>query len=303
MTAIKNLLNVCAALTVIVSLAQLFPGKIHLFQLLEAFQLQTLIGAMLLLVISAWFKRLIPAVVFIVASISVGIDTWPYVFNTEEGVSTESGLSLVHANVWHHNEEYDELIPQLLAPEPDVILIQELSDEWAESMSATFSEFPYRVLIPHPECCYGIGLFSKLPIQRSDTVDVSDTPALRVTIESKNGPIDIFYLHTRPPAFPDETEERNQQLRQVEEWTHWSVSPWILVGDLNVVPWSEPFKMFLESSGGVDARKGAFPTFPSSPFPLIPIDHLVHSDRLVSNHFETIDLAGSDHRGIVVRFD
>lgn len=300
----KTIVRFCAALTALVSLAQLFPGEIHLFQLLEAFQLPTLIGSLFLLVLSLILKRKIPAFIFLMSALAHAYECYPYYW--PNGIAEErSGheFAVVHANLWHHNPQHREVSKALLNLNADVILVQELSYDWADHLNQELIEFEYRVLISHPKCCYGIGLYSRLPILKCDTLDLENTPVLVATIDGPTHPIDLVYIHTRPPAFPDETAERDRQLESAATIISELENPWILAGDLNVVPWAESFKYLLLESDAVDSRLGAKLTFPAKPFPLIPIDHLIHDRRLQDHGMQTFGIPGSDHLGIRVQFD
>ena len=304
MKSTRAVINICAALTAMVSLVQLFPGEIHLFQLLEAFQLQTLIGSLLLLVVSLVLKQKIPACIFLLSALAHAYECDPYYWpNGNVDASKKANLTVVHANVWHHNRQYKEVCKALLNLDADVILVQELSYEWADHLNQELIEFEHRVIIPHPECCYGIGLYSRWPILNCDTLYLENAPALVATIDGIPDPVDLVYIHTRPPAFPDETTERDRQLQSAAEIITNLKNPWILAGDLNVVPWAESFKSLLVESGAIDSRRGAKLTFPAKPFPLIPIDHLIHDRRLQDHGMQTFGIPGSDHLGIRVQFD
>ena len=80
--------------------------------------------------------------------------------------------------------------------------------------------------------------------------------------------------------------------------------PKVLLGDLNVTPWSPYFQDLVEGSGLRDVRVGSglWTTWPM-PLPSflrIPIDHCLTSDDVAVREFTTVGGTGSDHRAILV---
>ncbi|MEE8238524.1 MAG: endonuclease/exonuclease/phosphatase family protein, partial [Nitrososphaerales archaeon] len=81
--------------------------------------------------------------------------------------------------------------------------------------------------------------------------------------------------------------------------------PILLLGDLNITPWSPIFKDFLRSTGLRDSREG-FGLQPSWPtwFPpaWIPIDHVLVSSNVTVYDRKIERDIGSDHYPVIVDF-
>ncbi|MFT4525180.1 MAG: endonuclease/exonuclease/phosphatase (EEP) superfamily protein YafD [Granulosicoccus sp.] len=292
----------CAIGILPVLFVQLFPSDITLFQLLESFLIQTLIGGILLFAFAVWTKEKLSAISFGTVAIIILIKAFPYYWPFGMGWNGEPDLTIGHYNLWHHNEDPSAAIQAISDQNADIIGIQELNSAWLDELSILDKTHPYSFTVPHDTCCYGIGLYSKYPITIQDQIDLEKTPALEVEVEVNGRSVKLLYLHARPPAFPDQSQSRNKQLEAMGERAKKAKSNWILFGDFNIVPWSIDYQNMVKESGGEDSRKGFQATFPADYISLIPIDHVVHSMDMECTGFQSYKLEGSDHKGIVAGF-
>lgn len=207
-------------------------------------------------------------------------------------------------NFYHYNPTPSEALKTVFEDGPDVFTIQEYSAEFAKEASENLtSTYPYNVTNPWDGCCYGIGVFSKFPIVESETLQIGRTPVIRALIDVNGKLVRVISLHTRPPAFPDETKIRNEQLMAVAEMASSETHSCIVLGDFNIVPWDNVFKEFLRKGNLTAAHDGLQLTYPMDlGFPLIPIDHITYSGNLVPTSCETVTIPGSDHRGLIAGF-
>jgi endonuclease/exonuclease/phosphatase (EEP) superfamily protein YafD len=79
----------------------------------------------------------------------------------------------------------------------------------------------------------------------------------------------------------------------------------MVLGDLNLSPWSPYFGDLLSSAGLRDSREGfgiqaSWPT--AVPLLRVPIDHVLYSPEVVINHRQIGPDVGSDHLPVVVDF-
>lgn len=247
-------------------------------------------------------REKVTAISFSVVVIAILLKAFPYYWPFAMASTGEPDLTIGHYNLWHHNEDPSKAIEFIEAQNADVIGIQELNEDWLDELAVLDKTYPFSFVIPEDTCCYGIGIYSKFPITFQDRIDIDSTPELEVEININGQRVKLLYMHTRPPAFPDQSQSRNKQLRVMGERAKRAHSNWILFGDFNIVPWANEYRDLLESSGGSDARRGFHATFPADFVPLIPIDHVVHSSDLECTDFQSVNLCGSDHKGIYARF-
>ena len=207
-------------------------------------------------------------------------------------------------NVYHNNPSPETAISELKRLNFDVFTIQELNSDWKPIIDSIFQEtYPYRIEESWNNCCYGIGLYSKFPIAHGSIFKTESTPAIKATINIGGKVVRVVSFHTKPPVFPNETEERNQQMRTVAKIASEITGPLIVLGDLNIVPWDSEFKSFLKAGNLKAVRDGFQATYPMYfGVPLIPIDHITYSNGLIPTSCEVIKILGSDHKGMVATF-
>ena len=297
---LRWLIRLCAIGILPVLFVQLFPWHITSLQILQSFLIQTLIGALVLLVIAGLLKERLSSLSFIIVAGIILVKAFPYFWPFGMGWSGDPDLTIGHYNLWHHNENPEGAIQQIVDQNSDIIGIQELNASWLSELEVLDRSHPYSFTVPHDTCCYGIGLYSRYPITFQDNIDIDSTPELEVEVLVNGRKVKLLYMHTRPPAFPDRSASRNKQLKVMGERAARSSASWVLFGDFNIVPWAFHYRNMVERTGGKDARRGFHPTFPIDYVTLVPIDHFVHSQDMSCTGFHSFPLKGSDHKGIYI---
>jgi endonuclease/exonuclease/phosphatase (EEP) superfamily protein YafD len=115
-------------------------------------------------------------------------------------------------------------------------------------------------------------------------------------------PITVVATHPFPPVRSAVAVERNRQLAAIADFTASETGEVVVVGDLNVSPWSPYFQDLLRDGKLRDSRRGfdLQPTWPTFCPPLMtPIDHVLTSGGLAVSGRRTGPNIGSDHRPIV----
>ncbi len=112
----------------------------------------------------------------------------------------------------------------------------------------------------------------------------------------------IFAVHTTWPMAPASAGRRNQQLELLAERARPVTLPLVVMGDMNITPFSPYFQQLLTDGGLRSAAEGfgwqaSWPSF----FPLagIQIDHALVNSRVAVEHFTRGAATGSDHLPIV----
>jgi len=106
-----------------------------------------------------------------------------------------------------------------------------------------------------------------------------------------------------PPVSAAHAACRSGQLADLAAVCASAAKPLVVVGDLNMTPWSPYFGRLLREGGLRDGRAGhgLRPTWPAFFRPLlIPIDHCLVSGEVGVDGFETGPALRSDHRPIIV---
>jgi endonuclease/exonuclease/phosphatase (EEP) superfamily protein YafD len=85
---------------------------------------------------------------------------------------------------------------------PEIVLLQESNDTWADALIAGLPGFPHhRFTPPHGWPAGGMGVMSRYPIVGIDELPSVNGPffAWRVVIDTPEGRVQILNLHLRPP--------------------------------------------------------------------------------------------------------
>jgi endonuclease/exonuclease/phosphatase (EEP) superfamily protein YafD len=154
---------------------------------------------------------------------------------------------------------------------------------------------------------FGIGLYSRLPFTQSQIVYIgeAEVPSVVAEIETTLGKCTLLATHPLPPAGGAYSRWRNDQLAELPNYIRRATSPVLLLGDLNVSPWSSHFRRLLRESGLKDSSqgRGVQPTWPTyNPLLLIPIDHCLYSPQITIVSKQVGPWDGSDHYPLIVDF-
>jgi Uncharacterized protein conserved in bacteria len=161
---------------------------------------------------------------------------------------------------------------------------------------------------------FGIGILSKVELANQEKLYLSepDNPTLKATISVHGRPITIITTHPIAPLGEPTFQDRNKQLDRLAELPSKTKEPIVLIGDLNVTPFSPFFKRLIEKGGYADTTPGfGFqPTWVAQGFPFnrpmfdqvfnLPLDHVLVHGPLLTLSRETLDSIGSDHHPLRV---
>ena len=211
----------------------------------------------------------------------------------------EEHVSIASLNVNYDSDDYQLVLDYLESNPVDIVVIVEYTPAWESALAVLDSTYPYRIGASR-DYPWGLAVFSKLPLASAELLDlgIRDTVHARFVLDLDGAPLEIFAVHLMVPTTREEAGMRNSQLATLAELMSTSKIPRVLVGDLNITPFSPLFSDFLGAAGLVDARQpfGFHITWPTTALPVwIPIDHCladpvvpIHSVRR-GPHF------GSDH--------
>ena len=219
--------------------------------------------------------------------------------------SSATHLRLMQINVLGTNKNYATLIEIVREANPDIIVLQELTEDWLKHTQLLDSDYAYRQAVPKPGGS-GMAVLSRHPFEDVETLslDSSTHVAIRARVNVAGTPVSILSLHPPTPVRTDKFLNRNEQFARAASLLRTTSGKRLLIGDLNTTMWSPYFTGLLKESGLRDARRG-FGLMPSWPVPLpaflqLPIDHCLVSDDLSVKGIRPGGRTGSDHRPLIV---
>lgn len=231
----------------------------------------------------------------------------PYYSREFSGVSYTAAtrLRLMQTNVLGSSKNYSALLGSITAAHPDLIVLQELTDEWWNQIGPLTADYRYSKAVPRPGGS-GMAILSRYPLEAVEvlSMDPSTHLALLARINVDDTMVSVLSLHPPTPVRTDKFLNRNQQFARAASIMKAASGVRIIIGDLNTTMWSPYFADLVRESGLRDARKG-FGLNNTWPVPLpsflqLPIDHCLVSEDVVVEGIRTGKRTGSDHRPLIV---
>lgn len=215
-------------------------------------------------------------------------------------------------NVNSANRSFDVAIADIVKDEPDVFAVLEITSEWARQIEASTAEvYPYRVVRPDDQGNFGIGLYSRTPIKAFNVFQLNtEINSIEAIIPIGEKEFRVIGTHPLPPIRPQGFANRNRHLNMLAERVRQPIEgfqgyPTVVMGDLNVTPWSPIFREFEARSGLHRAYQVGAKTVPTwyvlPTFLLgLSLDHVLHSEDLECLTCRIGGPIGSDHRSVTV---
>jgi len=238
--------------------------------------------------------------------------------------SADSGrqLRVLSLNLHANGTQADHFSALIDMERPDVVVLTEMSETFSDRMTFLVEDYPYRLVgRGGPGFYHEIGIFSRWPLTSIQTTRVS---SLRLPVvaaglcppSGERGPcLQLVALHTMAP-FGEGAAMRDQQLDAAARAAAGQLGPVLMIGDLNMTPWSPTFRRLLDSTRLKDTSllRGIAPTwaprswservhaFTQDIAPLVglPIDHALVSEDIIVRASRIGAAVGSDHWPIIV---
>lgn len=234
----------------------------------------------------------------------------------DQGATSVAGeqaavVSLLELNLLYDNHEYARVRQYLSARTPDVLVLTELTAGWVRELQPVVARYQYRLAFSR-ESPWGLGVYSRYPLDSPRIMDLGFAGSVNVdaSLRSPAGPVRFFAVHLASPISAAATVTRNRQLQALATLLAASRSgradsqPQVLVGDLNITPFSPRFTALLAQTHMVDARRGRGwqGTWPAAIPPLrVPIDFCLVDDAARVTEVTRGPDIGSDHLPTEVR--
>jgi len=212
-------------------------------------------------------------------------------------------LRVASINVLYTNDEYSKVADFVQRERPDAVAMLEMTAKWRQALVGLDKIYPHRYQTTGVGG-RGITFWTRLPMKDVSVlpIGVRQEPAIQATLEVQGREIRVFAVHTTWPMAPASARRRNQQLELLAERARAVTLPLVVMGDLNITPFSPHFQQLLADSGLHSAAEGfgwqtSWPSF--LPAAGIQIDHALVNSRVAVEHFTRGAPTGSDHLPIV----
>jgi endonuclease/exonuclease/phosphatase (EEP) superfamily protein YafD len=295
------------------SLLSLFARWSVLCELFTHFRLQYLLLQAVTLVLVLAQRRLDLAILVALMALPHLVAIAPYLpgtFRAQGQAPAAAGPRVVALNLQYNNDDFERARNYLLDAAADVLVLSEFTPRAAMRLAFLDAEYPHRVLRPKTTA-WGMAVYSRLPfLEVADLpLDQAASAQLRVRVAFPAGPVDLYAVHLASPMGAGRAALRNAQLQRLAAEVRAAAVaeprvPPLVVGDLNLTPFSPHFAALLRTSGLSDSRRpfGLHVTWPARALPLwIPIDHCLVGGSLRAGNVVAGPPMGSDHLPLEIR--
>ncbi len=227
--------------------------------------------------------------------------------NEAEGAAKTKILRAACANILTANGEHQKIIDMAVKYDPDFIILIEVNKKWAEAMKALEKDYPYVVLEPS-EDNFGMAFYSRIKPVTAEIIlaGALPVPFLKAKFAAGEKEFTLYAAHPLPPLGNNYLKLRNGQLESMAAIIAREGGRALLMGDLNVTPWSPYFKDFKTAAGLENSSegRGLNASWPAQmPAPLrIPIDYCMNSKDVKVVKVFTGQFNGSDHFPVIADF-
>jgi endonuclease/exonuclease/phosphatase (EEP) superfamily protein YafD len=205
---------------------------------------------------------------------------------THPSTNPQERLSIFSWNIFLGNQSTDELLQTIEDAQADIVVLIELTPEHTQNLRPLRNSYPHSYWFPRTNT-RGLAVLTKFPQATFEVLNLADEgyPAIAAHIPSLLAPNEsthLLALHTASPNLDSRFLSRDKQLKAAGTWANNQPGDVVIIGDLNITPWSPPFLKLLESASLKDSRnfRGYFATWPTGLGILgIPIDHALLSSR------------------------
>jgi len=217
---------------------------------------------------------------------------------------TSAPLRVLSFNVFKYSHQYERMRQFVSEESPDVLILLEVTPEWAQSLDAISGQYAYRWVHPGDDAS-GIAVLSRRAPIESHVIDLggNGVSSLLFTLPDPAGEITLLATHLSWPFGARLAHIRNAELATLGRLARQHHRAFAIVGDLNVTPYSPRFQQLLKDGSLRNCAEGAGPraTWPAFIVPLfIQIDHCLASADVQASRFEVGRFLGSDHYPIMV---
>ncbi len=158
---------------------------------------------------------------------------------------------------------------------PDVISIQEFTPDWAGVLSNKLkTDYPFQYESMRIDL-FGKAIYSKYPIEKIDTLNGNIAFDLGVKINKNSNTYTIISPYLTPALDKNSLNIANLQMKNISSYIMQEGGRVIVLGDFNMVYWSEEIRNFREAAKLNNTRKDVVPVSLK-----VPYDHVFYSKNL-----------------------
>lgn len=226
-----------------------------------------------------------------------GIERWrqTVIKNKIVPPQQETEITIAHINL-SNSIDINSTIEVLRNSKADVLSIHELTPKWDLLLEDSLCEYYPNYLTLVDIGLYGMAIYSKLPLEKVDTFYYEGIPNLRGYFKKENKVWGFISVHTEPTVNASSRERLQNHLELIAHEANKFLTPVIVFGDFNAVPWFNQIQDFLHAATLMDSRTGFMQE--ASSIWAVPLDHIFFSNTLQCVDFRSLQSLSAGHLGI-----
>ncbi|MCC6152891.1 MAG: endonuclease/exonuclease/phosphatase family protein [Candidatus Hydrogenedentes bacterium] len=223
-------------------------------------------------------------------------------------------LTVLHANVDRFNSQPARAIDWVRAQRADIVSLQEVTPAFEKSLGAALPD--YAVVLSHPmKNSHGSAVLvrrdaaiTKVSARIIHLPETSERLLIEYVFRLQDREVALLSFHVTRPVGRDQFAYQSLELGEAAKWARAQYAAGrgvIVLGDLNIAPWSSRFKALCADGNLINSQIG-FGLQSSWPAALpsiagLPIDHCLHSTGFVTVSRLVGPAIGSDHWPLLVQ--
>lgn len=251
-----------------------------------------LIGLLALVILRRWRLSVLAGLAMVAGLVNLGP-----VLSNQGPAGHGRVLTLLQFNTLFRNPTPLAIVDQVLAAQPDVITLQEVSASTAEIVRSLQADYA-----TVSTCFYGevgdVVVLSRWPAVSQGCEALRGLAWMVLDIEGRHVTVASLHLHWPYPY------RQYSQIAEIEPVLRSLPQPVVLAGDFNAAPWSEAVGRIAEAvsgqvAGGLRLSFRLSP-FGTGPWPVLPLDHVLLPQGATAE-VSILPGAGSDHLPLLAR--
>jgi len=204
--------------------------------------------------------------------------------------------SLYQKNMLFQARDLSPLIDDIREAQPDALTLQEVTPVNAAMLTALANALPSQLICPFARVG-AVAVASRWPLIEGQEICLEGQGLAAIQVTSPNGPLWIVSIHLHWPWPKPQAAQRTRLPPILKDLQ----GPVLIGGDFNMVPWSHSLRSITRATDTQRIGR-AFNSMTRFALAPLPIDHILVPEGATGST-ELRPLLGSDHHGILARFD
>ncbi|MCE7986758.1 MAG: endonuclease/exonuclease/phosphatase family protein [Caldilinea sp. CFX5] len=230
-------------------------GQFHwTFDLLSHYHLQYTVGLALCLLILLLLRDfrfyLLGVVAAFLVNLMLVIPFFLPIGPIAQAATAAAPLRVMALNISTSNAGYGQVVELIRERQPDLVFMSEVREDLLVVLREELTDkYPYLHAEPS-RMTLGVAFLSRQPFQEVETVIPGGRGRryLRAVLDWQGQPVTIVGIHPLPPINGDWAASRNSEIALMGQLANEATQPFMLLGDLNASPWSQPMRQLIANT-------------------------------------------------------